>query len=106
MDERDERKRTSDDASKRTWTASKPGSPSCSGISVEDTYRVELAKSEQSGANPSKSPRYAIGHLQNPTNPISLIARPYRPGQIEHKVHPYGGPIHDEVVGDRRESLG
>src|SRR5271166_2529873 len=38
MDERDERKRSSDDASKRTWTASKPGSPSCSGISVEDTY--------------------------------------------------------------------
>src|SRR5271166_4859983 len=37
MDERDERKRSSDDASKRTWTASKPGSPSCSGISVEDT---------------------------------------------------------------------
>src|SRR5271157_3751767 len=37
MDERDERKRTSDDASKRTWTTSKPGSPSCSGMSVEDT---------------------------------------------------------------------
>src|SRR5208337_2465317 len=38
MDERDERKRTSDDASKRTSTTSKPGSPACSGISVEDTY--------------------------------------------------------------------
>ena len=38
MDERDERKRTSDDASKRTSTTSKPGSPPCSGISVEDTY--------------------------------------------------------------------
>ena len=38
MDERDERKRTSDDASKQTWTTSKPGSPACSGISVEDTY--------------------------------------------------------------------
>ena len=38
MDERDERKRTSDDASKRTWTTSKPGSSPCSGISVEDTY--------------------------------------------------------------------
>ncbi len=37
MDERDERKRTSDDASKRTWTTSKPGSSPCSGISVEDT---------------------------------------------------------------------
>src|SRR5271165_4786689 len=37
MDERDERMRSSDDASKRTWTASKPGSPSCSGMSVEDT---------------------------------------------------------------------
>ena len=37
MDGRDERKRSSDDASKRTWTASKPGSPSCSGMSVEDT---------------------------------------------------------------------
>ena len=38
MDERDERKRTSDDASKQTWTTSKPGSSPCSGISVEDTY--------------------------------------------------------------------
>ena len=38
MDERDERKQTSDDASKQTWTTSKPGSPACSGISVEDTY--------------------------------------------------------------------
>ena len=37
MDERDERKGTSDDASKRTWTTSKPGSSPCSGISVEDT---------------------------------------------------------------------
>src|SRR5271157_5075753 len=42
MDERDERKRSSDDASKRTWTASKPGSPSCSGISVEDTYLLTM----------------------------------------------------------------
>src|SRR5271165_6825242 len=42
MDERDERKRTSDDASKRTRTASKPGSPSCSGISVEDTYLLTM----------------------------------------------------------------
>jgi hypothetical protein len=38
MDERDERKRTSEDASKRTWTTSKPESSPCSGISVEDTY--------------------------------------------------------------------
>ena len=38
MDERDERKRTSDDASKQTRTTSKPGSTACSGISVEDTY--------------------------------------------------------------------
>src|SRR6516164_8183421 len=38
MDERDERKRTSEDASKRTWTTSKPESAPCSGISVEDTY--------------------------------------------------------------------
>src|SRR6516165_3465904 len=38
MDERDERKRTSEDASKRTWTTSKPESTPCSGISVEDTY--------------------------------------------------------------------
>jgi hypothetical protein len=37
-DERDERKRTSEDASKRTWTTSKPESSPCSGISVEDTY--------------------------------------------------------------------
>jgi hypothetical protein len=36
-DERDERKRTSEDASKRTWTTSKPESSPCSGISVEDT---------------------------------------------------------------------
>jgi hypothetical protein len=42
MDERDERKQTSDDASKRTWTASKPGSPCCSGISVEDTYLLTM----------------------------------------------------------------
>src|SRR5271166_2965211 len=42
MDERDERKRSSDDASKRTWTASKPGSASCSGISVEDTYLLTM----------------------------------------------------------------
>src|SRR5215471_14027754 len=38
MDERDERKRTSDDASKQPWTTSKPGSCPCSGIGVEDTY--------------------------------------------------------------------
>ena len=38
MDERDERKRTSDDASKQISTTSKPGSSACSGISVEDTY--------------------------------------------------------------------
>ena len=38
MDERDERKRTSDDASKQISTTSKPGSSPCSGISVEDTY--------------------------------------------------------------------
>jgi len=38
MDERDERKQTSDDASKQTWTTSKPGSAACSGISVEDAY--------------------------------------------------------------------
>ena len=38
MDERDERKRTSDDASKQTWTTSKPGSAACSGISVKDAY--------------------------------------------------------------------
>jgi hypothetical protein len=42
MDERDERKRSSDDASKRTWTASKPGSASCSGISVEDTCLLTM----------------------------------------------------------------
>ena len=42
MDERDERKRSSDDASKGTWTASKPGSPCCSGISVEDTYLLTM----------------------------------------------------------------
>ena len=33
---------TSDDASKGTWTASKPGSPCCSGISVEDTYLLTM----------------------------------------------------------------
>ena len=37
MDERDERKRTSEDASKRTWMTSKPESTPCSGISVEAT---------------------------------------------------------------------
>jgi hypothetical protein len=38
MDERDERKRTSDDASKQTWTTSKPGFAARPGISVEDAY--------------------------------------------------------------------
>ena len=38
MDERDERKRTSDDASKQTSPTSKPGLAACSGISMEDTY--------------------------------------------------------------------
>ena len=42
MDERDERKRTSEDASKRTWTTSKPESSPCSGISVEDTYLLTM----------------------------------------------------------------
>ena len=37
MDGRDERKRSSDDASKQSWTTSKPGSLFCSGISAEDT---------------------------------------------------------------------
>jgi hypothetical protein len=38
MNERDERKRTSDEASKPTWTTSKPEHPPGSGKSVGGTY--------------------------------------------------------------------
>src|SRR5262245_5278551 len=42
MDERDERKRTSDEASKRTSMTSKPGSHHYSGKSMADTYLLAM----------------------------------------------------------------
>jgi hypothetical protein len=42
MDERDERKRTSDDASKRLPVTSKPESHYCSGKSVAETYLLAM----------------------------------------------------------------
>ena len=42
MDERDERKRISDDASKGSWTTSKPEFPPCSGKSMEDTCLLTM----------------------------------------------------------------
>ena len=42
MDERDERKQTSDDASKGSWMTSKPELPPCSGKSMEDTYLLTM----------------------------------------------------------------
>jgi hypothetical protein len=42
MDERDERKQTSDDASKGSWVTSKPELPPCSGKSMEDTYLLPM----------------------------------------------------------------
>jgi hypothetical protein len=42
MDERDERKRTSDEASKLSLTTSKPGSHRCSGKSMAETYLLAI----------------------------------------------------------------
>src|ERR1700729_1721550 len=42
MDERDERKQTSAEASKRIWTTSKPGSHRCFGKSMAETYLLAM----------------------------------------------------------------
>ena len=42
MDERDERKQTSDDASKRLQVTSEPGSHYCSGKSMAETYLLVM----------------------------------------------------------------